>query len=114
MCIWSDYFLRFEKNYLNHIDLLVQQFNNLNEENKKLKFVNQENEILKKKYNKALEEIVELLFNNKCNLSFLSEDTMKIIVEHIKPNNTYVLINEGDENFTTSVLKLGINKKKNK
>ena len=37
---------------------------------------------------------------------------MKIIVEHIKPNNTYVLINEGDENFTTSVWKLGINKKK--
>ena len=114
MCIWSDYFLRFEKNYLNHIDLFIKQFNNLNEENKKLKFVNQENEILKKKYNKALEEIVELLFNNKCNLSFLSEDTMKIIVEHIKPNNSYVLINEGDENFTTSVLKLGINKKKNK
>ena len=49
MCIWSDYFLRFEKNYLNHIDLFIKQFNNLNEENKKLKFVNQENEILKKK-----------------------------------------------------------------
>ena len=27
MCIWSDYFLRFEKNYLNHIDLFSKQFN---------------------------------------------------------------------------------------
>ena len=61
-----------------------------------------------------MDEIVELLFKNKCSLSYLSEDTMKVIVEHIKPNNSYILINEGDENFTTSVLKLGINKKKNK
>jgi hypothetical protein len=37
---------------------------------------------------------------------------MKIIVENIKPNNSYVLINEGDENYTTSVLKLGIKKNK--
>ena len=114
MSIWSGYFLRFEKNYLNHIDLFVQRFNKLNEENEKLNLVNKENEIFKKKYNKALEEIVELLFNNKCNLSNLSDDTTKIIVDHIKPNNSYVLINEGDENYTSSILKLGINKKKKK
>ena len=112
MFIWSDYFLRFEKKYLNHTELYVNKFNQLNEEKKKLKLENKENKIIINKHKKALEDIVDLLFTNKCNLSNLSEDTMKIIVENIKPNNSYVLINEGDENYTTSVLKLGIKKNK--
>ena len=112
MFIWSDYFLRFEKKYLNHTELYVNKFNQLNEEKEKLKLENKENKIIINKHKKALEDIVDLLFTNKCNLSNLSEDTMKIIVENIKPNNSYVLINEGDENYTTSVLKLGIKKNK--
>ena len=113
---WEEYFYRFETNNNDYTSLYNQKFNELIEENIKMKEKIKSNEdFFKEKNKKALEEIVEMIFKNRCNTSNLSEDAINLIKEYVKPYDSYVLINEGDERYyTKSIMELGLKKIKKK